>query len=209
MDDVGAVGGLEPLGDLGGEPDGPGQVERPVSLDHLAQDAALQPLHDDEQGAVFRLVEVVDQGDPGIAPLVQTRHELGLLLEARLEAVVAGEIAAEDLQGDLPADAELLGQVHGAHPATTQLALDAIPALDDAAQEWIGPLPGPAHGRAVLRAHLDVVRVIGLADRAKLHRMVLIADRVPALSLTRNPRRKYVLLAPAADLPEAGDGVLG
>ena len=185
MHDIRPVSGLQPLGDLGGEPDRAGQVEPPVALDHLVEHAALQPLHDDEHAAVFGLVEVVDQGDARIPPLVQARHQLGLLLEARDEAFLAGEVAPEDLQGHLPADAELLGQVHGPHAAAPGLALDAIAPLDDAAQEGIGPLARPAHGGAVLRTDLDVVRIVGLADGAVLHRELLMPIESPTVSLTQ------------------------
>ena len=122
----------------------------------------------------------MDERDSGIAFLVQRRHQRGLLPEPRDESVVPGEVRAQDLQCDSPANAELLGQVHSAHAALTQFALDSIPALDDAPDEWIGTLAGPAHHRAILRTYTDIVRIIGLANGAILHRVLVRAiGRLP------------------------------
>ena len=63
-------------------------------MDDLAENSALQPLHDDEQAAVLGLVEVVDERDSGVALLVQRRHELGLLPEPRYEPLVPSKVPA-------------------------------------------------------------------------------------------------------------------
>jgi hypothetical protein len=65
--------------------------------------------------------------------VVEACRDLGLAQEAAAEALVAGELGAEQLQRDA-VSARVLGEVDGAHRALTDERLDAK-ARDDGAGE--------------------------------------------------------------------------
>jgi hypothetical protein len=65
----------------------------------------------------------VDRHDVG---MVQAGHRLGLALEAVELARVEQGVAGQDLEGDVPAEGDLLGLVDDAHTAAADLAEDAV-----------------------------------------------------------------------------------
>ncbi len=68
------------------------------------------------------------------------RVALGLVEEAAGDLGVGGELGLEELERDPVADAQLLGEVDGAHAALPQLADDLELALDDPVDHAIGLL---------------------------------------------------------------------
>ena len=100
-----AVRGFEALSDLRGQSNRARKPKRALPLNDLVETATLEPLHDDEEAAVFGLVEVMDDGDVRIPLFVQRGDELGLLSKSLDEPFVTGEVPAENLQRDFTADA--------------------------------------------------------------------------------------------------------
>ena len=118
-----------------------------AALQDGAQRVAGHVLHD-EVGEVtvgvfvHALVQDVDDvrmGQPG--------GGLGLLLEALDQLGVLSQVRVEDLEGDLPVQAQVHRQVHRGHAAPGQPASDLVPSLDD----------GPVHGVGSVLLHHDSV----------------------------------------------------
>ena len=113
VDEPGPVGGVERLGDLGGQPGRLPRVDRRRVVEALAQRAPGHQLHHDRLGAVLR-AGVVDRDDARVG-------EAGggdrLLAEPGDEAVVGGEVGVEQLHRDLAAQ-DLVGAApHLGHAA--------------------------------------------------------------------------------------------
>ena len=83
---------------------------------------ALQKLHDDE-GLALVLLYSVNRADVGV---IESRSCLGLPLESLQVLSVLGEFFRQELQGDGALELGVLGLVHHAHTATTQLLQDAV-----------------------------------------------------------------------------------
>ena len=101
-----------------------------------AQGLAFEELLDDVGRAVV-LADVVDGGDVGV---VQDAGGLGLLLEAAQAIGVGGEGGGEDLDGDVAAEARVLGAVDLPHAAGADGGEDLVGAEAGAGGErhWVG-----------------------------------------------------------------------
>ncbi len=58
--------------------------------------------------------------------MVESRGGFGLLQEAFLRGVVAGQIRREELDGDVAIEPRVMGLIDDAHPALAELADDAV-----------------------------------------------------------------------------------
>ncbi len=78
--------------------------------------------HRDEQVAVV-LARVVDGED---VRFVERGRELGFAHESVPEPLVVGELGGEHLEGDLPLESLVLGEVHDPHAPPPEGAIDAV-----------------------------------------------------------------------------------
>ena len=126
--DAGAVAVLQGVQDAVHDLQGPlGQQLAPV-VQHLAQRAALDVLHDDvglDVAAVGRhlLAGVVDRDDVGV---VEPGGGLGLASEAGLEGRVGGEVAAQPLDRDLAAQPHVGAVADLGHAAAAEQVPDLV-----------------------------------------------------------------------------------
>jgi hypothetical protein len=117
VDDPQLVSPRQPLGDLGGD------VEGAVERQGAAGDLLLQRLpgvvgHGHEHPAVRGLVDLVDDADVGV---LEAGDRLRLLQEARARQGVARQLGGDELDGDLPAELQILGLVDDTHPPLADL----------------------------------------------------------------------------------------
>ena len=148
VDEPGAVGGVERLRHLGGEPGRLPRVDRRGVVEALPQGLPGHELHDDGLGARLR-AGVVDGHDAGVGQAGR-RHRL--LAEPGDEAAVGGEVGVQQLDRHLAAQ-HLVGALpHLRHPARGDQLLEPVPVgeeppgLDDARSGRRG-----GHGRAARR----------------------------------------------------------
>ena len=106
---------------------------RPAPHDQLLQGAAVEVLHRDVVGALG-LAAVVDRDDVRVA---QAGRVLGLAAEALDERVVGRVAVVEDLDRDAAAELLVLGEVDVRHPTRAELALDAVAAVEDGADQRV------------------------------------------------------------------------
>ena len=85
--------------------------------DPRLQRLAFQTLHHNERLA-FVLADFVSSTDVG---MVERRGRARLAVETFDELAVLGQLYGQELQGDRPAELGVLGLVHHAHAAPTQL----------------------------------------------------------------------------------------
>ena len=111
---------------LGDDPHRVGGIEPAIAVEHAAQVDALDPAHGDEQQAVG-LGGVVDVDHVGV---VDRRGELGLAHEALAEALVGGQLGADDLQRHRALEPEVDGPVDHAHAAAAAQGVDAVAGED-------------------------------------------------------------------------------
>ena len=121
VDDALGVGGLERVGDLDGQVEQRFRGQGPA-LDAVLQGPSLQALEGDELLALA-LSDVVDGADAGV---VEGGRRLGLPPEALEGLRVLGQLLREELEGDGPAQARVLGLVDDAHAAAAELPEDAV-----------------------------------------------------------------------------------
>ena len=74
-------------------------------------------------GVAIVLAVVVDRQDVGV---LQVRDQLGFLLEAADEGRVRGVVAGQDLQGDIPVDARLIGLIDRRHTPLAERGHDTV-----------------------------------------------------------------------------------
>ena len=91
-------------------------------LQDLVEAQPLDELHDVVAQAVV-FADAEDRHDVGV---VQLRRRLRLALEATLRPGVLPELLGQDLEGDVPAERDLLRLVDDAHAAVADLADDAV-----------------------------------------------------------------------------------
>lgn len=70
----------------------------------------------------------------------ETGGRLRLAAEALDEGVVRRVALVQDLDRDPPAELVVLGEVDGRHPARTELAQDAVAAVEDRVDQRVGGL---------------------------------------------------------------------
>ena len=159
----------------------PRDLQRRALLDalvavQLVEDRlAVDVLHH-EVVVLAHLADVERADDVGVAEL---RGRTSLLVEALHEHRVGQELAGQDLDGDKPVEAELLGEVHGRHGTGTELAHDLV-----AGDPQRGAVPLEVHAQA---------RKLPLGDDVVLHKHV--RERTWRVSCAaRNPHRRLELL---------------
>jgi hypothetical protein len=116
-----AVGVVQGVGHLGGDPDGVGHRQLLLPIEALPERLALDERHHVEQEAVG--LARVEQGQD--VRVLQVGGELDLGQEA-LGPDHGCELGAQELQGDPAIVAEIMCQVDGGHAAGADLALDAV-----------------------------------------------------------------------------------
>ena len=110
------------LADLRGDVDGVVHVEWPTS-DALLERLPLVVGHDEIELPVVCLVDLVDGANVGV---VQSGRGLGLLEEALLGGLVAGQVGWQQLDRHTPIQPGIVGRVDDAHPAAAQLRDDLV-----------------------------------------------------------------------------------
>ena len=126
VDEPGVVGGVERVRNLPDECERPLGLEPSLPAEQLSQVRALDVGHRQIEGAVL-LARGENRDDVRVA---QACRQFGLPQEAPAEALVAGQLRREPLEGDPLAAARVLGQVHGAHRPFADQRLDTK-ACDD------------------------------------------------------------------------------
>ncbi len=121
VDDAVAVGVVERVRDLAGDPNGLVHRELLLAREPSAKALALDVRHDIENEAVG-LARVEQSEDVGVLQ-VGGGLDLG---EEPLGAEDRGQLGAEHLERDLAVVAEVVGEVDGGHAALAQLALEAV-----------------------------------------------------------------------------------
>src|ERR1700737_4652697 len=115
------VRGVECVGDLNR------QTEQDIGLDRFSGDAMLQgqpvqKLHDNDRLPVL-VVNFVDRAD---VRMVQCRSSFGFALEAAESLRVLRDIIGQELEGNKPAEFDILSLVDNTHAAAAQLLNDAV-----------------------------------------------------------------------------------
>ena len=141
MDEPRCVRGVECRRDRCEQAQRAGGVEL-ARVDEVLQRVAAHVAHREIQ-AVLGLAGVVDRDDVRV---VERRLDLALAAEARAERLVGGQRRVEQLQRDRAVQGLLRREVHGAHAAAAEQALDAV------AGE---PRPGLDHQRLPMIVRVD------------------------------------------------------
>jgi hypothetical protein len=105
-----------------------GHAECAAGAQHVAQRAAVDQLHDEEQRAVVRVGALVVDVDHG--RVVDAGRRAGLPLEADAERRVAREPRVHDLDGDRSVEPCVHTAVDGGHPARRDGAPDAVTGVE-------------------------------------------------------------------------------
>ena len=121
MDDALRVCRIERVGDFDAELDDPIELER-VSLDEMFERPPFEQLHHEELLPLV-LADVVDRADVRV---IQRRRRARLALKALRGRRVARQLGRQELDGDLPAEANILGAVDDAHAAAAKLLEDPV-----------------------------------------------------------------------------------
>src|SRR4029079_10768225 len=131
VDDPVAVREVERGAHVGDDLHRPPRHQPALDLQHVAQGPALDVLHDDVRLVAVHvlLAGVVDRDDRRV---VQRRGGLRLTPEPGLERGVAGEIGAQHLDRDLPAEPDVATAVHLGHAAVAERLADLIPGSQQA-----------------------------------------------------------------------------
>ena len=116
------VGRVEGARNLGHDPRRAGRLERAVAADQRRKVHPVDEAHRDVQHAV-RLAGVVHRDHVRV---VERARRPRLAEEPLAELLLAGDLRGNDLQRDLPPQADVLGAVHHAHPAATDDLLDLV-----------------------------------------------------------------------------------
>ena len=121
MRDAFGMRGLERLGDLDPEPDQFFDGYGPLS-DPVLERRAVEILHDHARATVL-LGDVMNGAD---VRMVQRGRRTRLSLEPAERVRIPGDGLGEKLERDEPVQADILGLVHDAHPASAYLPDDAV-----------------------------------------------------------------------------------
>ena len=101
--------------------------QRALHVHHVLQREALEVLHHDVQLAGGELPVIVHGHDVIVAGPRERRR---LTHEALAQLHEHRDVAADDLDGDLAIEVDLVGEVDRAHAALAQAREDAVPAID-------------------------------------------------------------------------------
>ena len=129
--DAVAVAEVQRRADVGDDLHGPLRDQPALGLEYVAQGAALDVLHDDvRRSAPCRvLAGVVDRDDRRV---VQRRRGLRLAAEPGLEGRVAGQVRAQHLDRDVPAQPDVAAAVHLGHAAVAEDRAELVPGSQQA-----------------------------------------------------------------------------
>ena len=122
MDDPPLVGTGQAGGDLFGDRDRLGDRQR-SARDPVAQRLPLAESHDDEQGAVDGLVDLMDRAD---VRMIERRCGLGLADEAPLGFLGGAALMGQELERHRPVELQIDGLVDHPHAASPQAIEDAV-----------------------------------------------------------------------------------
>ena len=115
------VGSIQGARHLREDPDRVRRVQT-AALQTLLEVTPVDVAHGDEENVLGR-PGLVDRDD---VRMVDRGGQLRLAQEAIAERLVLGEARSEQLEGDLPLEPQILGQVHDAHAAEAQQRLDPV-----------------------------------------------------------------------------------
>ena len=135
MDDPARVRECQAARDLDRQTNGLAHGQRAVPVDALLERVAGQVLHDDV-GEPVDLADVVDRHDVRVGEL---REGLGLADEQLAQALIAGGLRVQDLDGDVTVERLVAGEVDlggSAHPERLQ---DAVALVEDAVHGELHP----------------------------------------------------------------------
>ena len=121
MDDSFRVGSIERVGNLDGEGQHYGRVQRP-SCNPVLQRQPIQKFHGDERLPVL-LANVVNRTDIGV---IQCGGGMGFALKTGECLRVTGNVLRQELEGDEPMQPRVLSLVNHTHAATPQPLQDAV-----------------------------------------------------------------------------------
>ena len=121
VDDAGAMGGVERVGDFDADFEKAFEFERAAG-DDVLESGAVEKFHGDE-GAAVVFADVVDRADVG---MVQGGGGAGFALEAIERLWIVREIVGEKFESDEAAEAGVFGFVDDAHSAAAEFFDDAV-----------------------------------------------------------------------------------
>jgi hypothetical protein len=107
----------------------------PATSHTLAQALAVHELRRDEGRALVR-ADFVDGQDVGV---IQAGGRIRLLLESSKEILVVCNVAGQQLDGNVPPQAQIVGEIHLPHPARAKQRADLIPSEPCTGGERHGP----------------------------------------------------------------------
>ncbi len=153
-------------GDLRADVQGPRDVQLPLPVDELAELDPLEVLHHEEERAVGGGPRIGDVDDVGVRDLrggarltPEPLDEIGRLAVGRVQ----------DLERHAPADVDVLGLEHPAHPPLADEAAHVVAAPDHAPHDRHGPRT---------RARVGGIRVAG----ARVAGRLLVGDGQPSVA---------------------------
>jgi hypothetical protein len=121
MEDAFAVGSFEGVGELSADLDEAWERGWMASVEAIER-LAVQQLHD-EEGLAAGFIDLVDGADAG---MIEGRSDAGLAVEALEGGGVGSGVAGDELEGDVAAEAKVLGLVDDTHPARADAAQDFV-----------------------------------------------------------------------------------
>jgi hypothetical protein len=129
VDEPGAVGGVERVGDLLADADHVGDGQATLLVDQVAEGRALDQLHHDVRDAVV-VARVVGGDDVGVR---ETGGGDRLVAEAGPGALVGGEVGPQDLDRHPAREDGVVGHPHGRHAPARDRRHEAVAAAEDGA----------------------------------------------------------------------------
>ena len=134
VDDAAGVGRGEGVADLQDHRAEPGPRERAAAREQGREVLAVEQLHRHVGEALGGEADVDDVDDVGVS---HQRGGAGLLQEATDDVGLHGLVGVEDLDGELAADGDVLGEVDGGHAAVAEVLEDAVAVRDHGADRVV------------------------------------------------------------------------
>ena len=154
MDDAGPVGGVERVGDVGGDGEQVGDWQR-TGAQPILQRLAFEPLHGDERRSGV-LADLVDGAD---MRMVERRSRPRFAPKSFDRGRVGRHRRGQKLERDLASEPQILGQIDDTHPATAEQRLDSV--VVDRVTAIHASSPSASH-RPELHPHaIDLARATG------------------------------------------------
>src|ERR1700752_2304146 len=165
MDDAEVVRGLEGIRRLAEDVGGACQRQRALALEQIGEWLALDELHGEVDQPVARFAEIVDGADVGVRDAAGVR---GFAIEPRDRVGIVHHRRVHHLDRAAPPHLHVLGQIHLAHAAFTELLHDVIAVRPTLPHESVRRRRG-AQRLAIVGTELHIVGVLGGADGTDLH----------------------------------------